>query len=181
MGHLLRPSNGKEPKNVVFIKCVGSRDENKGKSYCSRTCCMYTAKQATLVRDKIKDSHVYVFYMDVRTPGKGYEEFYNRTTEKYGADYIRGRVSKITQEGDKLIVHGADTLLGRPVKVEADMVVLATAMVSNPDAAHLAQLVGFSYDKDGFYTESHPKLAPVETHTAGVFFSRCLSGTEGYP
>lgn len=181
MGHLLRPSDGKEPKNVVFIKCVGSRDENKGKSYCSRTCCMYTAKQATLVRDKIKDSHVYVFYMDVRTPGKGYEEFYNRTTEKYGADYIRGRVSKITQEGDKLIVHGADTLLGRPVKVEADMVVLATAMVSNPDAAHLAQLVGFSYDKDGFYTESHPKLAPVETHTAGVFLAGACQGPKDIP
>ena len=121
MGKIKRPSDHTEPKNVVFIKCVGSRDETKGKAYCSRTCCMYTAKQATLVREKIKDSNVYVFYMDVRTPGKGYEEFYNRTTETYGAHYIRGRVSKITQDGDKLRVRGEDTLLGRPVEIEADL------------------------------------------------------------
>jgi len=181
MGHIQRPSDGKEPKNVVFIKCVGSRDDIKGKSYCSRTCCMYTAKQATLVRDKIKDSHVYVFYMDVRTPGKMYEEFYTRTTDQYGADYIRGRVSKIVQEGDHLLVYGADTLLGKPVVIEADMVVLATAMVSNPDAAQLAQKIGFSYDKDGFYTESHPKLAPVETHTAGVFLAGACQGPKDIP
>lgn len=181
MGKIKRPSDHTEPKNVVFIKCVGSRDETKGKAYCSRTCCMYTAKQATLVREKIKDSNVYVFYMDVRTPGKGYEEFYNRTTETYGAHYIRGRVSKITQDGDKLRVRGEDTLLGRPVEIEADMVVLATAMVANTDAAKIAQLVGFSYDKDDFYTESHPKLAPVETHTAGVFLAGACQGPKDIP
>lgn len=181
MGKIKRPSDHKEPKNVVFIKCVGSRDETKGKTYCSRTCCMYTAKQATLVREKIKDSNVYVFYMDVRTPGKGYEEFYNRTTETYGAHYIRGRVSKISQNGDKLRVRGEDTLLGRPIEIDADMVVLATAMVANPDAAKIAQLVGFSYDKDNFYTESHPKLAPVETHTAGIFLAGACQGPKDIP
>lgn len=190
MGKIKRPSDHKAPKNVVFIKCVGSRDQTKGKAYCSRTCCMYTAKQATLVREKIKDSNVYVFYMDVRTPGKGYEEFYNRTTEQYGVHYIRGRVSKIYQdtmigeEGQpttKLRVRGEDTLLGRPVEIEADMVVLATAMVANEDAAQVAQLVGFSYDKDNFYTESHPKLAPVETHTAGVFLAGACQGPKDIP
>lgn len=190
MGKIKRPSDHQTPKNVVFIKCVGSRDQTKGKAYCSRTCCMYTAKQATLVREKIKDSNVYVFYMDVRTPGKGYEEFYNRTTEQYGVHYIRGRVSKIYQDmvpGEdgqmtaKLRVRGEDTLLGRPVEIEADLVVLATAMVANEDAAQVAQLVGFSYDKDNFYTESHPKLAPVETHTAGVFLAGACQGPKDIP
>lgn len=181
MGKIKRPSDHTEPKNVVFIKCVGSRDQAKGKAYCSRTCCMYTAKQATLVREKIKDSNVYIFYMDVRTAGKGYEEFYNRTSETYGAQYIRGRVSKVWQDGDKLRVRGEDTLLGRPVEILADMVVLATAMVANPDAAKIAQMVGFGYDKDDFYTESHPKLAPVETHTAGVFLAGACQGPKDIP
>lgn len=181
MGKIKRPSDGKVPKDVVFIKCVGSRDEVKGKAYCSKTCCMYTAKHATLVREKIKDSNAYVFYMDVRTPGKGYDEFYTRTTDKYGAKYIRGRVSKIYEKGDKLIVRGEDTLLGRPVEVEADMVVLATAMVAKADAAQLAQLIGFSYDQDNFYTEAHPKLAPVETHTAGVFLAGACQGPKDIP
>lgn len=181
MGKIKRPSDGKEPKNVVFIKCVGSRDEAKGKAYCSKTCCMYTAKHATLVREKIKDSNVYVFYMDVRTPGKGYDEFYTRTTDQYGAKYIRGRVSKIYEKGDKLIVRGEDTLLGRPVEVEADMVVLATAMIAKADAAKLAQMVGFSYDQNHFYTEAHPKLAPVETHTAGVFLAGACQGPKDIP
>ncbi|MFZ7103538.1 MAG: 4Fe-4S binding protein [Peptococcaceae bacterium] len=181
MGKIKRPSDGKIPKNVVFIKCVGSRDEAKGKAYCSKTCCMYTAKHATLVREKIKDSEVYVFYMDVRTPGKGYDEFYTRTTDQYGAKYIRGRVSKIYEKGDKLMVRGEDTLLGRPVEVEADMVVLATAMVPKADAAKLAQMIGFSYDQNHFYTEAHPKLAPVETHTAGVFLAGACQGPKDIP
>jgi len=181
MGKIKRPSDGKIPQNVVFIKCVGSRDEAKGKAYCSKTCCMYTAKHATLVREKIKDSNVYVFYMDVRTPGKGYDEFYTRTVDQYGAKYIRGRVSKIYEKGDKLIVWGEDTLLGRPVEVEADMVVLATAMVARADAAKLAQMVGFSYDQNHFYTEAHPKLAPVETHTAGVFLAGACQGPKDIP
>jgi heterodisulfide reductase subunit A len=181
MGKIKRPSDGKVPKEVVFIKCVGSRDEAKGKAYCSKTCCMYTAKHATLVREKIKDSNVYVFYMDVRTPGKGYDEFYTRTTDQYGAKYIRGRVSKIYEKGEKLIVKGEDTLLGRPVEIEADMVVLATAMVAQPDAAKLAQMVGFSYDQNNFYTEAHPKLAPVETHTAGVFLAGACQGPKDIP
>lgn len=112
-GKIIRPSDGKEPKSVVFIKCVGSRDEAKGKEYCSRACCMYTAKHAHQVLDKIPGSSAYVFYMDVRTPGKAYDEFYRRTVEE-GVQYIRGRVSKIYPSGDKLIVMGTDTLLGRP-------------------------------------------------------------------
>lgn len=181
MGKIKRPSDHTEPKNIVFIKCVGSRDEAKGKPYCSKTCCMYTAKHATLVREKIKDSQAIIFYMDVRTAGKGYEEFYQRATDQYGVQYVRGRVSKIYQKGGKLMVKGEDTLLGRQVEVEADMVVLASAMVAREDAGDLARTVGFSYDQHNFFTEAHPKLRPVETHTAGVFLAGACQGPKDIP
>ncbi len=179
-GKIVRPSDGKEPKNVVFIKCVGSRDESKGKEYCSRTCCMYTAKHAHQVLEKISDSQAFVFYMDVRTPGKAYEEFYQRSVQE-GAQYIRGRVSKIYLKGNRLIVKAADTLLGRPVEVEADMVVLATAMIPSEGHAELAQTVGITVDKDGFFQEAHPKLRPVETNTAGVFLAGNCQGPKDIP
>lgn len=181
MGKIKRPSDGKEPKKVVFVKCVGSRDEAKGKTYCSKTCCMYTAKHATLLREKVKDSNAIVFYMDVRTPGKNYDEFYQRTAGEFGADYIRGRVSKIYQKGDKLVVRGEDTLLGKPVEIDADMVVLATAMLARHDAGDLARKIGFSYDQHDFFTEAHPKLKPVETHTAGVFLAGACQGPKDIP
>lgn len=179
-GKIKRPSDGKEPKSVAFIKCVGSRDDTKGKSYCSRACCMYTAKHAYQVKDKIPDSEAYVFYMDVRTAGKNYEEFYQRALNA-GARYIRGRVSKIYPRGDRLVLKSEDSLLGRPVEVEADMVVLATAMVPAAGSDELARTVGFSMDKDGFYQEAHPKLQPVETFAAGVFLAGTCQGPKDIP
>ncbi|MDO4540447.1 MAG: CoB--CoM heterodisulfide reductase iron-sulfur subunit A family protein, partial [Syntrophomonadaceae bacterium] len=179
-GHIQRPSDGKEPKRVAFIKCVGSRDDAKGKSYCSRACCMYTAKHAYQVKTKIEDSEAYVFYMDVRTAGKNYEEFYQRSLDA-GATYIRGRVSKIYQDGDHLVLRSEDTLMGMQLEVEADMVVLATAMVPSAGADELAKAVGFSTDKDGFYQEAHPKLQPVETFTAGVYLAGACQGPKDIP
>ncbi len=179
-GKIKRPSDGKEPKSVAFIKCVGSRDDTKGKSYCSRACCMYTAKHAYQVKDKIADSEAYVFYMDVRTAGKNYEEFYQRALNA-GARYIRGRVSKIYPRGDRLVLKSEDTLLGRPVEVEADMVVLATAMVPAVGSDELARTIGFSMDKDGFFQEAHPKLQPVETFAAGVFLAGTCQGPKDIP
>lgn len=179
-GKIQRPSDGKEPKNVVFIKCVGSRDEAKGKEYCSRTCCMYTAKHAMQVLEKIPGAQSFVFYMDVRTPGKNYEEFYRRAVNE-GAQYIRGRVSKIYPRGDKLMVDGADTLLGVPVEVEADLVVLATAMVPSQKSNELAKVLSIATDKDGFFQEAHPKLRPVETSTAGIFLAGSCQGPKDIP
>jgi heterodisulfide reductase subunit A len=179
-GKVQRPSDGKEPKSVAFIKCVGSRDDTKGKSYCSRACCMYTAKHAYQVKDKIEDSEAYVFYMDVRTAGKNYEEFYQRSLNA-GAKYIRGRVSKIYPRGERLVLKSEDTLLGRPLEVEADLVVLATAMVPSEGAGALAKAIGFSSDKDGFYQEAHPKLQPVETFAAGVYLAGCCQGPKDIP
>ncbi len=180
-GKIKRPSDQEIPKTVVFVKCVGSRDIAKGKSYCSRACCMYTAKHAHQVLEKVPGSDVYVFYMDVRTPGKMYDEFYMRTREVDGAKYIRGQVAKIWQDGKKLMVRGEDTLVGSAVEIEADMVVLETAMVPQNDAIKIAQTVGFSYDKDGWYTEAHPKLRPVETNTGGVFLAGCCQGPKDVP
>ena len=179
-GHIRRPSDGKEPKQVAFIKCVGSRDDTKGKSYCSRACCMYTAKHAYQVKTKIEDSEAYVFYMDVRTAGKNYEEFYQRALNE-GATFIRGRVSKIYPKGDKLVLKSEDTLIGRPIEVEVDMVVLATAMVPSQGSLELAKTIGFSTDKDGWYQEAHPKLQPVETFSAGVYLAGACQGPKDIP
>nr|HPH42340.1 CoB--CoM heterodisulfide reductase iron-sulfur subunit A family protein [Syntrophorhabdaceae bacterium] len=118
-GHIVRPSDNAEPKTVVFVACAGSRDKSIGIPYCSNFCCMYIAKQAILTKDHIPDSQSYVFYMDIRSPGKGYDEFTRRAQEEYGVKYVRGRVSRIYPKGNKVVVRGADTLLGTQVEVEA--------------------------------------------------------------
>ncbi len=180
-GKIKRPSDHEIPRSVAFVLCVGSRDEQKGVSYCSRACCMYSVKHATQYMDKVKDGRAYVFYMDIRTPGKAYEEFYKRSSVEYGVQFIRGRPSKIYQKGDKLIVKAEDTLLGRPVEAEVEMVVLAPAMVPKRDAARTAQTLGVSYDGFGFLNEAHPKLRPVETNTAGIYLAGVCQGPKDIP
>lgn len=180
-GEIRRPSDGKTPKNVVFIQCVGSRDEKKGVSYCSKICCMYTAKHTMLYKHKVHDGQSYVFYMDIRAGGKRYEEFVRRAIEHDGAMYLRGRVSRVYEKDGKVIVQGADTLSGNQVEIEADMVVLATAIVSRDGADTMAQKLGIGYDKYKFYNEYHPKLKPVETVTAGIFLAGTCAGPMDIP
>lgn len=180
-GEILRPSDNKVPKKIVFIQCVGSRDESKGFSYCSKICCMYTAKHAMLYKHKVHDGEAYVFYMDIRAGGKGYDEFVRRAIEEDHVKYIRGRVSRIYEENGKYIVRGEDTLAGKPITIDADMVVLATAMIAQPNAVKLAQTIGMSYDKYGFYNEAHPKLRPVEVSTAGVFLAGACQSPKDIP
>jgi heterodisulfide reductase subunit A len=177
----VRPSDGKVPKNVVFIKCIGSRDEAKGIEYCSKICCMYTAKHAILLHHKVHDSHAYIFYMDIRAAGKGYEEFVKRAQVETAATYLRGRVSKIYKKGDKLMVRGEDAQIGQVVEVEADLVVLATAITAPKDNPALARLLGVSYDKYGYLSEAHPKLRPVETAKAGIFLAGCTQAPKDIP
>ncbi|MBQ9980151.1 MAG: CoB--CoM heterodisulfide reductase iron-sulfur subunit A family protein [Oscillospiraceae bacterium] len=179
-GHILRPSDNTEPKTIVIIKCVGSRDPKKGKSYCSRACCMYGAKHAHQILDKIPGAKVVTFYIDVRTPGKNYEEFYDNTRHD-GAIYVRGRVSKIYEEDGKLICLGEDSLLARKVAVKADMVVLETAMVPAVGIRELAGMLGIAVDNHGWVTEAHPKLRPVETQTGGVFLCGVCQGPKDIP
>ncbi|MEK7750882.1 MAG: CoB--CoM heterodisulfide reductase iron-sulfur subunit A family protein, partial [Acidobacteriota bacterium] len=180
-GVLKRPSDGKEPKTVVFLACVGSRDNAKGMAYCSKICCMYTAKHTMLFKHKMPDGQAHVFYMDIRAGGKGYDEFVRRAIEQDGALYHRGRVSKITEEDGKLIVRGADTLAGIPVTVEADLVVLATAMRPADGVTELAQKLNIGCDEYGFLMESHPKLRPVETNAAGVFIAGACHAPKDIP
>jgi len=180
-GHIRRPSDGREPKDIVFIACVGSRDPSVGRPYCSGVCCMYIAKQAILTRDHLPESNSYVFYMDIRAPGKNYDEFVRRAQEEYGVQYIRGRVGKVYPRGNRMVVQGADTLLGVQVEVEADLVVLATGIEASAGAGDLAEKLRISYDQYGFYMESHPKLRPVETNTAGVYLAGACQGPKDIP
>jgi len=181
-GHIKRPSDGKEPKNVVFIQCVGSRDPSINKPACSAFCCMYTAKQAVLTKEHIPDSQAYVFYMDIRAPGKLYDEFTRRTVEQYGVQYIRGRVATIQPAPDgTLVVRGADTLLGKAVEVNADLIVLAVGIEGTCGASKIAETLHISYDSFGFFMESHPKLRPVETNTAGVYLAGACQGPKDIP
>ena len=182
LGVIKRPSDGKIPETVVFIKCAGSRDPAKGIEYCSKICCMYTAKHAMLYQHKVHGGKSYVFYMDIRAGGKNYEEFVRRAIVEDHVNYIRGRVSTIYEKNGKLIVKGADTLMsGRPVVIEADLVVLATAGVANKGAEELAQKLHISYDAYKFYAEAHPKLRPVETNTAGIFLAGACQSPKDIP
>jgi heterodisulfide reductase subunit A len=172
-GEIRRPSDGEIPKELVFIQCTGSRDQEKGVPYCSRICCMYTAKQAMLFKQKIPDGQAYVFYMDVRSGGKGYEEFVQRCQEENRTLYLRGRVSRVFQDNGKVVAWGADTLTGKRIEVAADMVVLATAIVPRSDSKEVAKKVRIATDEYGFFSEAHIKLRPVESQTAGIFLAGC--------
>jgi heterodisulfide reductase subunit A len=172
--------DGKEPEDVVFIHCVGSRDPHTGVPYCSRICCMYSAKHAHLVRDSLPDARITVFYMDVRAFGKGYEEFYDRVKEER-VFYRRGEPSEVYKRGDRLVVRAEDTMLRRTVEVEADLVVLATAVVPRFDTGGVADLLGLERSEDGFFQESHPKIRPVETGRPGVFLAGCCQGPKDIP
>ncbi|MGN8818851.1 4Fe-4S binding protein [Oribacterium sp. HCP28S3_H8] len=183
-GELLRPSDHKRPKTIVFVQCVGSRECDStrgGKPYCSKICCMYTAKHAMLTKDHYPDTDIYVFYIDVRTPGKNFDEFYRRAVEQYGVHYIKGAVGKVTPENGKLIVQASDLLMNEQLTINADMVVLAAAIEPSHSARHLATLLTASMDTNDWFTEAHPKLRPVESPTAGVFLSGVCQGPKDIP
>ena len=182
-GTLLRPSDGTHPKTIVFVQCVGSRCDGgeKGKPYCSKICCMYTAKHAMLCREKYPDTDVYVFYIDVRTPGKNFDEFYRRAVEEYGVHYIKGMVGKVVPEGGKLKVQASDLIGNQQLHIDADMVVLAAAIEPDKSARPLATMLTASMDTNDFFTEAHPKLRPVESPTAGVFLSGACQGPKDIP
>jgi heterodisulfide reductase subunit A len=180
-GKILRPSDHKEPKEVVFIQCSGSRDPELHCAYCSKICCMYTAKHAMLYKHHVHDGQAYIFYIDVRSGGKGYEEFVQRAVEEDGVIYLRGKVSKIFEEKGKIKVWGVDTLSGKPIEIDADMVVLAQAMRPSQGAQELAKKLKLGLDKDGFLAEAHPKLRPVESVTAGMFLAGAAQAPKDIP
>ncbi len=180
-GHVRRPSDGKVPERVVFVQCAGSRDPENHNSYCSKICCMYTAKHALLYRHAVPDAEAVVFYIDVRAGGKGYEEFIQNATEHEQIRYLRGKVAKIYQDGDKVMLWGVDTLSGQKVEIEADLVVLAMSMDPHPSTEALTKILKISCGGEGFLKEAHPKLRPVESLTAGIYVAGAGQGPKDIP
>ena len=183
-GHLIRPSDGKTPMAVGYVLCAGSRDNTGGvaKPYCSRFCCMYSLKHAHQIYEKIPGCKVYLFYMDIRSFGKMYEEFYYRIQNE-GAKFIRGRVANVLEDPEtkNLHIYSEDTLLGRPVDVEVDLLVLAAAIQPKEGANVLRKKFGVSASQDGWMLEAHPKLNPCGTTTAGVFLAGVCQGPKDIP
>lgn len=179
-GEVKRPSDGKIPKRVVFIQCAGSRDKENHLEYCSKICCMYTAKHSILYKHRVHDGEPIIFYIDVRTPGKGFEEFYNRATDE-GAIYIRGKVSKVYKDNGKIIVLGTDTLIGKKLEVEADLIVLAVGMVPTKGIEELARKLKITIDANRFLNEAHAKLRPVESSTLGIYITGAAHGPKDIP
>jgi len=180
-GQVKRPSDGKVPREVVFVQCAGSRDPEKHLPYCSKVCCMYTAKQAILYRHRVHDGQVYVFYIDIRAAGKRYDEFTQRAMEDEDVVYLRGKVSRIFRQGDKVIVWGVDTLSGRHVQIAADLVVLAPAMLPRPATHPLADMLGLPADEHGWLLPLDTNMHPVETVRPGVFLAGAASGPMDIP
>jgi len=176
--------DGKKPKSVGIIHCVGSRDEKTNK-WCSRVCCMYSLKLAHLIKERT-DAEVYNFYIDMRTPGKGYEEFYDKLL-KEGIHFIRGRVAEVTdwslmkEEKDKLIIRVEDTLIGAVRRIPVDMVVLSVGLEAREDASEIRRMFNISCSTEGFFLERHPKLAPVSTFTDGIFIAGACQGPKDIP
>jgi heterodisulfide reductase subunit A len=173
------------PKSIAIIHCVGSRDV-RYREHCSRVCCMYSLKFAHMAHEKVPGSTVYNFYIDIRTPGKDYEEFYHRLLEE-GTIFIRGRAASVSdatlgpEEDGRLIVTGEDTLIGEQRRIPVDMVVLSTGLEPRHDSHEVARVFSISCSREGFFKEKHPKLDPIATMTDGVFIAGCAQGPRDIP
>jgi len=180
-GEALRPSNGAHPKEVVFISCVGSRDERTGSGYCSKVCCMYMAKEAIMLKEHDPETHSYIIYTDARGPGgKIFEDFLTRA-EKAGTTYMRGQIDSVARQDGRLLLSGKDFLTNETFNIPADLVVLATGLMPNEDAAKLFQTLHISYDAKNYLLQAHPKLRPVETAVDGIFIAGCAVAPTDVP
>ncbi len=172
--------DARKPHTIVYVSCVGSRD-NRYHTYCSRICCMYMLKQAMLLKEKYPDLDIYIFFIDVRTPGKDFDEYYMRCRE-LGIKIIKGKVGGVQRLPDeRLLVRGYDADIGKPVEVIADLVVLATAIEPSDGTIELARKLGINIGAEGFFKERHTKLYPVDTMTEGIFICGCAQGPKDIP
>lgn len=180
-GQVQRPSDGKIPHELVLIQCAGSRDPEKHLPYCSKVCCMYTAKQAILYRHRVHNGQVYVFYIDIRASGKRYDEFTQRAMEDEHVVYLRGKVSRVFRRGEKVIVWGADTLSGQQVQIAADLVVVAPALLPSAETQRLAALLELRADEHGWLLSRDANVHPVESTRPGVFLAGVCTGPMDIP
>ena len=176
-GHLLRPSDMQIPKRVTFIQCVGSRSDKNGKLYCSNVCCMNTIKDSLLIKEHWPDTEIYVFYVDIRAYGKGFEDLYQRA-RKAGVKFIRGLPAEIKEDKRtrNLWLFGENTLQNELYKVNVDMAILSVGLEARKDSEIIQRLLTLSRNQDGFFLEAHPKLRPVDAATGGIFFAGCAEG-----
>ncbi len=183
LGKVIKPSDHKTPKRIGFLQCVGSRDFHEGThKYCSRVCCMYAIKQARQFKEKYPDSEVFIFYIDMRTFGKGYEEFYEIAAREYGINFIRGRIGEVFENNDgSLIIRGSDTLLAEKYEIEVDMLILSTAIEARKDADEVSRFFGVQFSEDGFFMEAHPKLKPVDSLSPGIFIAGTCQAPRDIP
>jgi heterodisulfide reductase subunit A-like polyferredoxin len=182
-GMVRRPSDDKTPEHVVWIQCAGSRAPagDSGVPYCSKMCCMITAKQAILLKHRAPNAQATVFYIDIRAGGKGYEEFIQRAMEDSEVLYLRGKVSRVYQDNGKVVVVGADTLTGQALEIEADIVVLAVASLPSTGTNQIAGAVGLPMGEEGFLSPTDRDLAPVLSEREGVFICGAATGPKDIP
>lgn len=167
--NFVRPSNGEVPERVAFIQCVGSRDRQIGNEFCSKVCCGIASKQAIEVRQQVPDARVFIFYIDMRMYGYWENDIYWPAQEEYKVNYVKGIVTEILQKGDRLVVRGEDTTMGRPMEVPMDIVVLSVGMEPSQGTRDMAQILGVGTNKYGFISQDHTSLDTVATSVPGVF------------
>ena len=181
-GRVVRPSDGRIPRKVAFVQCVGSRDEQAGNLYCSRVCCMYATKEAQLIKEHVPDTEVTIYYMDIRAFGKGFEEFYRRAEKEFNIKYVKGRVAEIIEDTatKNLLIRAENIELGDLVEEEVDLVILSAGIV--PAVTDEAKKVlPIPIGDDGFFATAHPKIDPVTTSSEGVFTAGVAEGPKDIP
>ncbi|MCP4761968.1 MAG: CoB--CoM heterodisulfide reductase iron-sulfur subunit A family protein [archaeon] len=183
LGKVIRPSTKQPPLKIAWLQCVGSRDfhENTHK-YCSRVCCMYAIKQARQYKEKHPEAEIYIFYMDIRAFGKGYEEFYEIASREYGINFVRGRIGEVIRMNNgKLLIRGSDTLLAENFETEIELLVLSSGLESRSDSDDIGRLFGVQNTEDGMFMEAHPKLKPVESLSDGIFIAGTCQAPRDIP
>ncbi len=182
-GHLVRPSDGKPPKTIAFIQCVGSRNRKINRNYCSRVCCMYAIKNSQIIMEHEPETDIAVYYNDIRAFGKGFEELYHRVREEYGVEFVRGRPAKLTQDPTtkKITVRAEETLLNKITEREFDLVVLSVGLIPSDGSKRIGKVLSLTTSPDGFFQEAHPKLRPVDTALDGVYVAGCAQGPKDIP
>jgi heterodisulfide reductase subunit A len=182
-GHLVTPSDGRVPEKIAFIQCVGSRDKKAENLTCSRVCCMYAIKQAILAKEHLHKVDIYIFYMDIRAYGKGFEEFYQRAQQEFGIKFVRGAVSEINEnpKNKRLLIRAEDTNIGKLMEEEFDIIVLSTALMPPKDLDILKKTLNLKVDEDFFFSSIQPEFSSVITSTEGIFIAGVAEGPKDIP